>query len=143
MKSIKHLVHFLVMPICLMGCTDVWNNHYDVDNQKQNADKTLWEEISARPELASFAACLKQHGYDEVLDGDQMYTVFAPQGEIDLGNLSAEKVKEEFIKNHVARFAHSANSATVDKEVLMLNEKFINFMPDNSRPRRCRACRYR
>lgn len=127
MKSIKHLVHFLVLPICLVGCTDVWNNHYDVDNEKQIADKTLWEEIAARPELASFANCLMQHGYDKVLDGDQMYTVFAPQGEIDLSNLSAEKVKEEFIKNHVARFAHSANSSTIDKNVLMLNEKFINF----------------
>lgn len=127
MKNIRLFGLLLMLPLAFASCTDVWNGHYDVDNQKQIADKTLWEEIEARPELRAFADCLKQYGYDEVLNGDQMFTVFAPQGEIDLKNLSAEKVKEEFIKNHIARFSHSANNATVDKDVLMLNEKFINF----------------
>ena len=130
MRNLKYKLCFgylLLLPMLFVGCTDVWNAHYDVDNRKQIADKTLWEEIASRPELAAFAECLKRYGYDAVLDGDQMYTVFAPQGEIDLAGLSDEKVKEEFIQNHVARFAHSTNSATVDKEVLMLNEKLINF----------------
>lgn len=127
MKYRKHLVYLLLFPIYLMGCTDVWNSHYDIDNHKLPADKTLWEEIEARPELKPFADCLKQNGYDQVLNGNQMFTVFAPQGEIELGTLSGEKIKEEFIKNHIARFAYSANSATVGKEVLMLNKKFINF----------------
>ena len=130
MRMLKYKIcigYLLMLPMLFSGCTDVWNTHYDVDNQKQIADMTLWEEIASRPELAAFAQCLQQYGYDKVLDGDQMYTVFAPQGEIDLGNLTEEKVKEEFIQNHIARFAHSANSTTVDKEVLMLNEKLINF----------------
>lgn len=127
LKYIKCIGVLLMLPVLFVSCTDVWNSHYDVDNQKQIADKTLWEEISARPELASFAECLKTHGYDKVLDGDQMFTVFAPQGAINLNNLSEEKVKEEFLNNHIARFSHSANSTTVDKEILMLNEKFVNF----------------
>ena len=109
MKNIRLFGLLLMLPLAFASCTDVWNGHYDVDNQKQIADKTLWEEIEARPELRAFADCLKQYGYDEVLNGDQMFTVFAPQGDIDLKNLSAEKVKEEFIKNHIARFSHSAS----------------------------------
>lgn len=127
LKYTKCIGVLLILPLLFVSCTDVWNSHYDVDNQKQIADKTLWEEISARPELASFKECLESYGYDKVLDGDQMFTVFAPQGDIDIKNLSDEKVKEEFIKNHIARFSHSANSTTVDKEILMLNEKFVTF----------------
>lgn len=124
---IKCMGLLLMLPLAFGSCTDVWNSHYDMDNQKQIADKTLWEEIASRPELQGFADCLKQYGYDEVLDGDQIYTIFAPQGTIDVAGLTENKVKEEVLNNHIARFTHSANGATVDKDVMMLNEKLINF----------------
>ena len=130
MRMLKYKIcigYLLMLPMLFSGCTDVWNTHYDVDNQKQIADMTLWEEIASRPELAAFAQCLQQYGYDKVLDGDQIYTVFAPQGELDVAKLSSEKVKVEVLENHIARYAHSANSATVDKGVTMLNKKVINF----------------
>ena len=80
LKNIKNVALSLVLPMALVSCTEVWNDHYDVDSQKQSADKTLWEEIESHPELQGFAECLKQYGYDKVLDGDQIYTVFAPKG---------------------------------------------------------------
>ena len=126
-NNIKRIALSLVLPMALVSCTEVWNGHYDVDNQKQSADKTLWEEIESHPELQGFAECLKQYGYDKVLDGDQIYTVFAPQGELDVAKLSSEKVKVEVLENHIARFAHSANKATVNKSVMMLNEKLVDF----------------
>lgn len=127
LKNIKHIALSLVLPMAFASCTDVWNEHYDVNNEKLSADKTLWEEIDSRPELQEFAACLKQHGYDKVLDGDQIYTVFAPQGALDIDKLPAEKIKEEVLENHIARSAHSANKATVNKSVMMLNEKLVDF----------------
>lgn len=126
-EYVKRIGLLLMLPLALGSCTDVWNGHYDVDNQQQIADKTLWEEIKSHPELQGFADCLKQYGYDKVLDGDQMYTVFAPQGTIDVAGLSDEKVKKEVLGNHIARFVHSANNATVDKDVQMLNEKLVTF----------------
>ena len=127
LKNIKNVALSLVLPMALVSCTEVWNDHYDVDSQKQSADKTLWEEIESHPELQGFAECLKQYGYDKVLDGDQIYTVFAPQGSLDVAKLSSEKVKVEVLENHIARFAHSANKATVGKSVMMLNEKLLDF----------------
>lgn len=127
LKNIKHIALSLVLPMAFASCTDVWNEHYDVNNEKLSADKTLWEEIDSRPELQEFAACLKEHGYDKVLDGDQIYTVFAPQGALDIAKLSSEKVKKEVLENHIARSAHSANKATVNKNVMMLNEKLVDF----------------
>ena len=126
-KNIQRIGLLLMLPLAFASCTDVWNGHYDVDNQKQVADKSLWEEIASRPELQGFAECLKQHGYDVMLDGDQVYTVFAPQGTMNIEGLSDQKVKDEVLENHIARFAHSANSATRDKDVLMLNEKLVTF----------------
>ena len=67
-KNIQRIGLLLMLPLAFASCTDVWNGHYDVDNQKQVADKSLWEEIASRPELQGFAECLKQHGYDVMLD---------------------------------------------------------------------------
>ena len=47
----------------LASCTEVWDSHYDVDGRRQTATRTLWEEISARPELADFADVVRQTGY--------------------------------------------------------------------------------
>lgn len=109
-----------------IGCTD-WDDHYDVDGQQMVSDKTLWEEIAARPELSGFMECLENYGYKEKLNGSQMYTVFAPIGEMNIENLTREKIQTEVVENHIARFAHSANSKTIDKSVVMLNTKVVNF----------------
>ena len=119
--------------LCLLalvwgGCTD-WDDHYDEEGLNVVADKTLWEEIDSRDELADFKKCLEKHGYKERLNGSQMYTVFAPEGKIDTVGLSEEKIRTEVIENHIARFAHSANAAVNGKPaVVMLNNKAINFM---------------
>ena len=129
MKYWNKLTHFAwlyLLPLVVVGCTD-WDAHYDVENQKVQADKTLWEEIESRPQLAEYKNLLEQYGYKEVLNGTQMYTVFAPAGAIDTVGLSNEKICTEVIENHVARFVHSANSATNDKEIVMLNTKSVLF----------------
>ena len=129
MKSkniLKHIALWGMLPLVWMSCTD-WEDHYDVDGQQITSNKTLWEEIEARPELSNFKECLESYGYKEKLNGSQMYTVFAPMGEINTANLSRSKVKSEVIENHIARFAHSANGATKDKSVIMLNNKTVNF----------------
>lgn len=123
---LKRIVLWSLFPMVWMGCTD-WDDHYDEEGQLLTTNATLWEEIAARPELSEFKECLERYGYKEKLDGAQMYTVFAPMGKIDTTNLTRKKIKTEVIDNHIARFAHSANGATIDKSVVMLNNKTINF----------------
>lgn len=123
---LKRIVLWCLFPMVWMGCTD-WDDHYDEEGQLLTTNATLWDEIAARPELSEFKECLERYGYKERLDGSQMYTVFAPMGKIDTTNLTRKKIKTEVIENHIARFAHSANSATIDKSVVMLNNKTINF----------------
>lgn len=129
MKYWNKLTHFAwlcLLPLIVVGCTD-WDDHYDVENQKVQADKTLWEEIESRPQLAEYKTLLEQYGYKEMLNGTQMYTVFAPAGAIDIEGLSGEKIRTEVLENHIARFVYSANNATNDKEVITLNSKSVLF----------------
>lgn len=123
---LKHFGWVCLLSLTWVGCTD-WDDHYDEEGKQIAADNTLWEEIVARPELSDFKECLERYGYKEKLNGTQMYTVFAPVGKMDTINLTDTKIQTEVIENHIARFAHSANSATNDKSVVMLNTKAINF----------------
>lgn len=129
MKYLKKGMYgtLLVGALALAGCTDTWNAHYDVDNERPIADKTLWQEITARPELAEFTKYLKLYGYDKLLDGQQMFTVFAPVGELDVNSIQEKNIERELVKNHIARFAFSANSEQ-DGKVAVLNEKIIDFL---------------
>lgn len=128
MRYINGMRHFgllYLLSLIIVGCTD-WDDHYNGGEQNVGADKTLWEEIESRPELENFKNCLEQYGYKEILNSSQMYTVFAPEGQMDITGLSAEKIKTEVIENHIARFAHSANSAVGNKpDVVMLNTKAV------------------
>ena len=128
---LKRIVLWSLFPMVWVGCTD-WDDHYDADGQQIVSDKTLWEEIAARPELSGFRECLENYGYKAKLNGSQMYTVFAPKGEINIENLTREKVQIEVVENHIARFAHSANSNTIDKSVVMLNAKTVKFTQDGN-----------
>lgn len=122
---LKHIALWCLFPM-VWSCTD-WADHYDEEGKQITTDNTLWKEIEARPELNEFKECLERYGYKDKLNGTQMYTVFAPVGKMDTTNLSDAKIQTEVIENHIARFAHSANSATIDKSVVMLNTKTINF----------------
>lgn len=129
MKYSNKLVYsiLLILPLAMVGCTDAWNAHYDVENTQQVADNTLWQEIVAHPDLDDFEEYLKKYGYDKLLDGQQMFTVFAPKGALDLAGMNEKNIEKEFVKNHIARFSISANSELDGKGIAMLNEKFMAF----------------
>ena len=128
---LKRVALWSLLPMVWMGCTD-WEDHYDADGQQIVSDKTLWEEIAARPELNGFRECLENYGYKEKLNSSQMYTVFAPMGEVNIENLTREKIQTEVLENHIARFAHSANTNTIDKSVVMLNTKTVKFTQEGN-----------
>ena len=130
-NKIRHLGLLPLLPLALLGCTD-WSDHYN-DEQNVIAENTLWEEIESRTDLKKFKDYLEHYGYKDLLNGSQMFTVFAPMGTIDTTGIgsSDEKIKSEVIENHIARFVHSANSATNNNpEVVMLNTKVISFVQD-------------
>ena len=76
----------------VLSCSDDWDAHYD---GLPRPTRTLWQEITARPELADFAKLLKSHGYDKFLDSGQRYTVWAPTGTIDTTLVTGENMTSD------------------------------------------------
>lgn len=114
-----------VMLFC--SCSDTWDDHYkSSSSENATSNKTLWEEISSNPDLKAFAAFLDSTGFDEKLNAYQMYTVWAPTGDIDASGLSNEDIEKRIVENHVSRYAYSAYP-TISANVLMLNDKIMDF----------------
>lgn len=131
MKKFKNNLNKLVAASILLSgilcsaCSDTWDDHYDSTTQNA-ADKTLWEAIESRSDLQSFAKYLKETGYDKILNSSQMYTVWAPTGQIDTTGMSSNDILKEVVQNHIARYAYSA-TPSLSTKVLMLNNKIMTF----------------
>lgn len=131
----KNILLTAAAALALQGCSD-WTDHYgcehDYHQSALEASATLWEQISSSDTLSNFAAVLQKLGYDQVLNTDQNFTVFAPtNAAIDTTALYAEfandsLLKVEFIQNHIARGFHRA-SGSIDETVHVLNEKALEF----------------
>ena len=89
-KGLRRGAMLLAATAALAGfsaCSD-WDDHYD-NTGVEGSSTTLWEQITARPELSDFAEVLtstkvfRQHkktsvSYADLLNGGQSLTLFAP-----------------------------------------------------------------
>ena len=119
-----------VATLALAACAD-WDDHYEADSSLLGSQElSLWKNIQKNDNLSQFAALLKKSGYDAVLDASQTYTVWAPvNGTFDyegMDALSGERLRKEFIENHIARNNYPA-SGLVDQRIFTLNEKLMRF----------------
>lgn len=111
--------------LLLASCNESWMEHYQANGTLE--DKTIWEVLSEHQELASFRNVLKNSGYDQVLNSDQKYTVWAPKDSINTllisgADMTASDVLVQVVNNHIARGSISVSSLTVDT-IRMLNGK--------------------
>ena len=125
---------------CLFSCSDFSSYNSVVESSNPSADKTLWENISAKGELSDFAQVLQTVGYDAVLSAPTTYTVWAPvNGTFNKDSLMAlaqntatrKKVIEQFVYDHVANYSHFESNPS-DTVVYMLSKKLIHFSGKNT-----------
>lgn len=126
--NISKMFLYGVVALMATACTDTWDSHYEV-NGELNSDKTLWDLIEERDELAGFREQLEKVGYDSLLSMNRFYTVWAPVGEnAYLETTDLKRLEKEFVQNHIANFSHTVSSAMKDdNSVKMLNGKRIAF----------------
>ena len=124
----------------LSSCSDFSSYNSVVESSNPSADKTLWENISAKGELSDFAQVLQAVGYDAVLNAPTTYTVWAPvNGTFNKDSLRAlaqnaatrKKVIEQFVYDHVANYSHFESNPS-DTVVYMLSKKLIHFSGKNT-----------
>lgn len=137
MKHVDKLRMMLVAGCMLAAtsCSDFSDFNTVPTATEPGAEKTLWQNISENKDLSDFASVLQRLGYDKILDAPQAYTVWAPvNGSFDMEALSLagdEAVEKEFLKNHIANYAHRETDVN-DTVVYMLNEKLLKFSNKNS-----------
>ncbi len=112
------------------SCSD-WDDHYGIEKTPESAaEKSLWDKISNDNTLSNFATLLQKVNYDQLLDGNQTYTVWAPKNgtyDFDTYNaMSDSLLKAEFLNNHIARGYHRA-TGSVEERVHLLNKKVMDF----------------
>ena len=115
------------------SCSDFSDYNDTPVSDVQQADRTLWENISQNDQLSDFATLVKKAGFDDELSQPHYYTVWAPlNGTYDASSLmSADSatVLYQFVKSHIAEYNHSV-SGLVDERIHALNRKSFAFEGD-------------
>ena len=137
----RPIFYILQLTFCaglLISCSDEWNDHFDASTVDNG---TLWQAIEADGNLSNFARVVKACGYDQILNGSQTFSVFAPtnaalsvaeadslvsvyQQQAAAGTRSDDNtVVRQFLQNHIALYKHPVSSLTNDSITLM-NSKY-------------------
>lgn len=144
-KSIAGILLLAAGSHGIVGCSDTWDDHYDVADS--NGTSSLLQLVESDPQLSNFRSLLgmthiyRNHRtsvtYADLLAGDQSLTVWAPvNGTFDFDSLRRvcqtaqgdSTVGQHFVQNHIARNLYNMNSQT-SEDVKMLNDKFLTLSP--------------
>ena len=140
--------------VALTACTDTWDDHYESLGGEGNSvkDGTIWQAINSDPnlkgKLSNFAKVIEGCDYVDKLNGNQVFTVFAPtndylsetQADALIAQYKAEKgtvleenntVLKQFIQNHMALYTHSFSDLRNDTLTLM-NGKYATLGNDTT-----------
>ena len=128
-----------VSTLTFVACTDTWDDHYDSLGNTSTSmhEGSLWKAIKGNANLSNFADVLEATNYKPILDGSQVFTVFAPtndqftaeQAAALIADYNAQvaanvpqknnTVLKEFVQNHIALYNHSVSDLRTDSIVLM------------------------
>ena len=137
--------------VAVTGCTDTWNDHYDVSAEGSQATRSLWEQISSNPKYSRFTDILRNakyykddthpvEGYTfaDVINSGQVTTVWVPtndaftQEEYESWMEACQDpdraytVQQQLMGNHIALWRHVISEPGVDT-VKMINGKNLVF----------------
>jgi len=136
MKIMKkhHIVRSVIGLICILllqvGCSDPWDEHAR-DNEGLT-NEPLLERLDQESEASEFMKLLRTSGVDEILDGKNSYTIFAPENsrmQAALAGLPDDpETRVNFVKNHIAVSTHRLNASADTMRLTMLSGKTLDFV---------------
>lgn len=119
--------------LAVTSCSDFSDYNDTPVSDVQQAERTLWDNISQNDQLSDFATLVKKAGFEDELSQPHFYTVWAPvNGTYDASSLmSADSatVLYQFVKSHIAEYNHGI-SGPVDERIHALNRKSFVFEGD-------------
>ena len=131
--------------ICALGgltylgaCSDR-DDHFMSDSEiMPTAQFTIWENLKSDSRFTQFCALVEKVGYQDLLQTDKAYTVWAPVNNApnfpydSLMNLDDKKIINEFVQNHIALYSFSVPFVDKFRKVKILNNKFKRFVYSDS-----------
>lgn len=134
MKKKHHILTPLIGLICILllqvGCSDPWDEHAR-DNEGLT-NEPLVKRLDEESEASEFMKLLRTSGVDEILDGNNAYTVFVPENsrmQAALVGLSDDpETRVNFVKNHIAVSTHRVNASADTVRLTMLSGKTLDFV---------------
>ncbi len=147
-----------VVLLMATGCSDTWDEHYNSSETGSTVSETLWQQIKSNPNLSRFASIVetaryykdqehpmkdnntgKDFTYDQLLNSDQILTVWAPENEafteesfnqwMELAKTNGYSVQQQLVANSIALWRKNVSTGTVDT-LRMLNGKIMIFDQD-------------
>lgn len=141
----------MALIVAIPACTD---EHFDVQEGSEgdplsNATLTLWQQLESKPDLSKFASIvertpvfkdethpIKGYTFKDVLNSNQVLTVFAPSNEaftdaemMEYENLLATRPYDVYLRlvgNHIATYNYVASGTGVE-DIIMINNKKATF----------------
>ncbi|RZF59771.1 fasciclin domain-containing protein [Sphingobacterium corticibacterium] len=134
MMKKHHILTPLIGLICILllqvGCSDPWDEHAR-DNEGLT-NEPLLERLDQESEASEFMKLLRTSGVDEILDGNNAYTVFVPENsrmQAALAGLPDDpETRVNFVKNHIAVSTHRLNASADTVRLTMLSGKTLDFV---------------
>ncbi len=156
-KTKKHIGALALGSVILAatGCSDTWDEHYNGSETGSAATATLWQQIESNPNLTRFASIAKaaryykdqEHAmknnatgkdfyYSDLLNGDQILTVWAPENDaftdasynqwMELAKTNGYSVQQQLIANSISLWRNNISTGRNDT-LRMLNGKIMIF----------------
>src|SRR5665647_2773383 len=118
-KLIRYiLLLFVGSSLLFVSCkNDNLTEHYSI-NGELVPGQNLWDIIRQDPTTTKFAWAVRKTGYDKLLSGSQMYTVWAPSDSsvqnIDTTDtsLSDASLLKNYVQNHISHYSYSASGTS-------------------------------
>lgn len=141
MNKIALNIAMFATVICVTACNDEWDSHYN-DQHPLASKLSIMQAIEQNPDLSHFASLVKKIDCSDYLDGDQVFTVFAPVNSslslLQVDSLEQlylqeknkkvkrndNKVVKYFVQNHIAMYNQPAIEDGDTVKMNMLNGKY-------------------
>ncbi|PRD54250.1 fasciclin domain-containing protein [Sphingobacterium gobiense] len=124
------IIGLLCVLLLQISCSDPWDEHAR-DNEGLT-NEPLLERLEKEPESSEFLKLLRASGVDELLNGNNAYTVFAPENSRVQAVASSlqndAEALERFVKNHIAVSTHRLNASADTVRLTMLSGKILDFV---------------
>lgn len=122
----------LAFVVTLIGCTDIWDEHYN--KQPETINTNVWEALKGRSDLSRFVELMVKYKYDTLFQSSDTYTIFAPDNAAIEQYLRSGEMTTTVLNYHISRHYIKPVDIQGKRKLQTLEEKYSTFETINGKP---------